>query len=268
MKIPAYIAIIISFLFNITFESQTVITPQLVTCNPLVLRFTYTTTISPVVTVSWDFGQGTTSTLSTPGPVNFGANNDTAYTVTLVLNGTDISHILVGRPDPFFTYSHEFDFGSYSIIFQAGVTYNCFPPYTYHWIQPMDMPDQSFLLHPYDMPGSAYPVQLIVQDALGCIYTLNSTVPVTDTIGIPNVFTPNDDGRNDELKIYSNGKDLISLKIFTRTGQMVYETQARILSWDGRLPSGQKASPGIYYYIITRGGDNPVNKVGFFYIYL
>jgi gliding motility-associated-like protein len=264
MKIPSYIAIITSFLFNITVESQTVIHPVKVSgCNPLVVSFTYTTPISPITSVLWNFGNGPldTSTFVNPGLRSFPPG---LRVVTLLLNGTNRTQILVGYPTNV-SYRHTFDFGSYSIIFQA--VENSFPPLTYHWIVPDDMPNQSFLIHPYQGPGN-YPIQVLGDDGLGCIDTINQQIAVLDTFGVPNVFTPNGDGFNDNFKIYSNGKDLITLKIFTRTGLMIYQQKAVILMWDGRLPSGEKALPGIYYYVVEKEGDFPVKQVGFFYLFL
>ena len=265
MKIPAYIAIIISFLFNITAESQTVIHPIHISgCDSLVASFTYTTSFPTVTSILWDFGRrpNDTSSLANPGPISFPYG---ISTVTLILNGTNRTQILVGYPNNF-GYSHKFDFGSYTIIFQA--IENTWPPITYHWTIPDDRPNQSFSIHPYESPG-IYTAQVIADDGAGCLDTItNRQIVVQDTFNVPNVFTPNDDGINDNFKVYSNGKDLITLRIFTRTGQKVFEDQARILMWDGRLPSGEKALPGIYYYVIEKTGDFPVTQAGFFYIYL
>jgi|ERR1035437_3114178 gliding motility-associated-like protein len=262
MKIPAYIAIIISVLFNTTVESQTVIYPQHISgCDSLVASFSYTTPVSPITSVLWDFGNGTTSTLDAPASIHFSPG---VKVVTLFLNGINAAQRLVGYPNNF-SYTHKFDFGSYTIIFQA--LENTWPAITYHWTIPDDRPNQSFLIHPYESLG-IYPAQVITDDGAGCIDTINQQIVVQDTFNVPNVFTPNDDGINDDFKVYSNGKDLLTLKIFSRTGQMIFEDQARILMWDGRLPSGQKALPGIYYYVIEKAGDFPVTQTGFFYIYL
>jgi hypothetical protein len=41
-----------------------------------------------------------------------------------------------------------------------------------------------------------------------------------------------------------------------------------MISWDGRLPSGDKVLPGIYFYTVDSSGSAPsVKKKGFFYIY-
>jgi gliding motility-associated-like protein len=267
MKITPYIAIISCLLLNLAVDAQTVIEPHLVggtNCNPLRLTFSYTTTISPVTSVSWDFGNGNTSTSATPGPISFTPGHDT---VTLVLNGTDITRLIIGSPD--FTYRHSPDFGSYTIIFE-GNNQNTYPPYKYNWVSPDTMLNQSFLIHKYDSAGY-YPVKIIFKDTLGlgCVDTLLRLIDVIDTLSIPNVFTPNNDGHNDEFRISANGKDVLMLQVFTRTGILVYKQEASVLIWDGRLTSGDRARPGVYFYIVeTKNSRHPFKKSGFFYIFL
>jgi gliding motility-associated-like protein len=95
-----------------------------------------------------------------------------------------------------------------------------------------------------------------------------AAVQASDTIIVPNVFTPNDDLINDEFEVSSSGSYFLSLKIFTRTGIMIYKTLAKTIKWDGRLDSGEKVLPGIYYYILeTVDVAPPVRKTGFVYIF-
>jgi len=84
-------------------------------------------------------------------------------------------------------------------------------------------------------------------NANGCtgIVTLNVIAP--DMV-IPNIFTPNADGKNDVFKI----KDLESypgsqLLIFNRWGNEVYRADNYLNNWDG----GNLAE-GTYYYILNR----------------
>ena len=67
---------------------------------------------------------------------------------------------------------------------------------------------------------------------------------------VPNVFTPNGDGENDIFKPNGTSFDPKSMKIFNRWGQLIFEDYYGI-GWDGRLPSGLKASDGTYLYRIT-----------------
>ena len=91
-------------------------------------------------------------------------------------------------------------------------------------------------------------------DSLGCQNTYQFDLSLIFCqrepyeIMIPNVFTPNHDGNNDLFKVDGKSYKLISMQIFNRWGQLVYEDFQNI-GWDGRLRSGVMASPGSYMYI-------------------
>ena len=68
-------------------------------------------------------------------------------------------------------------------------------------------------------------------------------------INIPNVFTPNFDFNNDLFKVDGKSYELVSMQIFNRWGQQIYEDYQNI-GWDGRLRSGTIAPSGSYMYII------------------
>ncbi len=69
-------------------------------------------------------------------------------------------------------------------------------------------------------------------------------------IFVPNVFTPNFDGTNDKLKIFSDCEfPNFNLKIFNRWGALVYETYDQEKGWDG-LFNGEKANQGSYIWLI------------------
>jgi len=81
-----------------------------------------------------------------------------------------------------------------------------------------------------------------------------------DFIRIPNVFTPNGDGSNDEFTIEVLGVKELSAVIYNRWGQTVADefdlkgitenTLTKLDVWDGRTTAGSKASAGTYYYVI------------------
>lgn len=63
---------------------------------------------------------------------------------------------------------------------------------------------------------------------------------------IPNVFSPNDDGFNDELVVFTNGIfEQYSLRIYDRWGGLVFETNQAGESWDGKI-KGESAPIGNY----------------------
>jgi gliding motility-associated-like protein len=71
-------------------------------------------------------------------------------------------------------------------------------------------------------------------------------------ISVPNVFTPNDDGINDQLEIKLSGdvSDCYSITIFDRWGLKMFSSKRTKLEWDGRTTAGLKVAPGTYFYVL------------------
>ncbi|HSF88181.1 MAG TPA: gliding motility-associated C-terminal domain-containing protein, partial [Saprospiraceae bacterium] len=77
-------------------------------------------------------------------------------------------------------------------------------------------------------------------------------VDINNEIYIPNVFSPNDDGINDQFAV-SFGSDLVVTamtgSIFDRWGNLVYSSEEIPFQWDG-LFAGEEVLPGVYVYHI------------------
>lgn len=71
---------------------------------------------------------------------------------------------------------------------------------------------------------------------------------------IPNIFTPNNDGRNDFFKInadhINNCFDRFHIVIYNRWGELVYQSDDFHYKWDGRNQKGKLMPDGTYFYII------------------
>lgn len=74
-------------------------------------------------------------------------------------------------------------------------------------------------------------------------------------VNIPNIFTPNGDGINDEFKITTSNINILTVIIMNRWGQTVYQWTGINGSWDGYTKASSEGSEGTYYYIIS-GIDN------------
>lgn len=103
--------------------------------------------------------------------------------------------------------------------------------------------------HDYTGAGS-YTVTLTVTNQYGCMDTVQSIVTALEGIIIPNVFTPNGDGTNDEFYIPNSGMKEYQIQIYDRWGVLVFESDAPAIHWDGRSTSGQPCTDGTYYFVL------------------
>jgi len=96
-----------------------------------------------------------------------------------------------------------------------------------------------------------YCVQLKVTSSFGCKDSVLKCIDVInkDSIFIPNVFTPNGDGPNDILIVYTSGMKQFTFEVFDRWGLKIYEGNLPKIEWDGRTTAGVPATDGTYYYI-------------------
>jgi gliding motility-associated-like protein len=70
---------------------------------------------------------------------------------------------------------------------------------------------------------------------------------------LPNVITPNGDGKNDLFKPYDCPSFVQSLefKVFNRWGAKVFDTKDVNINWNGQTNSGSDLAAGQYYYEVT-----------------
>ena len=70
---------------------------------------------------------------------------------------------------------------------------------------------------------------------------------------LPNVFTPNGDGRNDTFEPMRCPRFVQSIEfvVYNRWGAKVYERVGPTLSWDGKTSDGTELPSGLYYYQAT-----------------
>lgn len=68
----------------------------------------------------------------------------------------------------------------------------------------------------------------------------------------PNIITANNDGTNDFFVIKNlEDYDKVSLIIFNRWGNVVYENDSYLNDWNGRDMHGNELTEGIYTYLVT-----------------
>lgn len=96
-----------------------------------------------------------------------------------------------------------------------------------------------------------YTITQIVTDQFGCVDTLVKNISIEEATLIPNVFTPNGDGSNDEFSFNCAGCTDYHLEITDRWGVKMYDGQKGSTFWNGTNGAGNKCSDGTYFYILN-----------------
>jgi gliding motility-associated-like protein len=94
---------------------------------------------------------------------------------------------------------------------------------------------------------------VVVKNPDGCEAKDTIHIKVFDRLDVyvPSGFTPNGDGKNDVLHVIAPGlKELRSLQIFNRWGQLVFETKNPTQGWDGRV-NGQLPSTQVFAWVMS-----------------
>ena len=72
---------------------------------------------------------------------------------------------------------------------------------------------------------------------------------------VPNVFTPNGDGTNDEFRVVYRSIKEFQIQVYNRWGHLVYKSTDPSKGWDGTI-GGKPAAAGAYYYVIRALGTD------------
>jgi gliding motility-associated-like protein len=138
------------------------------------------------------------------------------------------------------------------------------------------VPVDSILLVAYDdnpvyvfENSGTYMVKLVSKKRTGeltctdTVYLDNYIVADTSFIAIPNIFTPNGDGTNDNFVVKFWSMKEVKISVFNRWGRTVHVWQSGNVQgfektwaetvWDGRI-GGRYASPGVYFYVVEGFG--------------
>lgn len=102
-----------------------------------------------------------------------------------------------------------------------------------------------------------YTALLKVMNAEGnCVGEDSVKVSVLESLlDIPNAFSPNGDGINDEFRVVFKSLKTYSITIFNRWGIVVYKSTDPSQGWDGKI-GGKVAAMGTYYYVIEATGTD------------
>ena len=178
-----------------------------------------------------------------------------------ILERNKIRLVSVQQPEPYYlplTFDWNYDDGSTEL---ENIT-----------ATPEDGEYRSIKSHIYDLSAgdSIFNIALKVTNGKGCTDSYDTTITISQVINIPNVFTPNGDLKNDSFIVSTVDGTKISITIFSRWGNIVYESKepSTEVEWKGRLKDNSYASTGVYYYVIVpENAPNMEKKTGFVHLF-
>jgi gliding motility-associated-like protein len=200
----------------------------------------------------WKFSDGTTD--NTKDPVHF-FTQDSLYKITLIAFSASgcsdtLERNIFGHVLPTVDFSYEKDSCSSRVKFKSMVTRG----YTIDWdFGDGDTSSERNPVHTYKKRGS-YAVSFTINGGTTCAKSIAQNIFVNrDELApafIPNVFTPNGDGKNDRFEIDAgNPCHFVDVRIYNRWGQKVFEASGNKLAWDGATKKGVNLPAGVYYYV-------------------
>lgn len=222
-------------------------------CSPFSVSFSDNSFAATPILYNWDFGDGSSSGLKDPvhiyeSPgvydVSLTIRTDSGCIDTLSLTKQDaitvyqtpvagftIDSLSSLEIDPTIIVSDHSQFGySCSLSFGDGAaTGICDTTYTF-------------------ADTGSYKVTQIVYSLEGCSDTLTKTVRVPPIFRyyIPNAFSPNGDGRNDDFIPVVIGAKTVQFDVYDRWGERIFEG-ALGQAWDGRY-NGRYVQEDVYVY--------------------
>ena len=217
----------------------------------------------------WDFGDGSAMINSEAPTHTFTAAG--SYQVNLTTTGVggceanvnDLTITVTDPPSAAFSSSpdagSEINLPGAEVVFTDGSSGQIT-----NWL--WDFGDGGFSsspspIHTYEQ-GGTYTVRLSITDENGCIASTEQgpfTVINPDVI-IPNVFSPNGDGINDEFLILYTGKEDFELKVQDRWGRLVFEADGSQDGWNGTVGNSE-APVGVYFYALKVGEEEYTGNV-------
>ena len=221
---------------TVTFHSKPVFNlgPDLAICNnqPVVLNINI-----PNTQYLWSTGSNSSQLTVTNGGVFWGKatnlNNACYFIDTVFIDDRPIPAINLGK-DTILCEEEE-------LVLKSGIG-NGYPAISIVW-----------------QDGSQNPTLRVTREGLYYVRVSNNCASRADSIvvkyskcklGIPNAFTPNGDGHNDQFRPrYGTEISNYRMLIFNRFGQKLFETTDKLKGWDGKL-SGKPQATGTYVWLI------------------
>lgn len=223
-------------------------------------------------TLRWDLGDGSTASGEAISHIY---QQPGTFPVSLQLRASGGCQTTLALPQPIlvsegisaaFTYQPDMPDSQHSLVQFRDASTNA---QTWRWtfgnLGSSAEQHPSFQFPPY----GTYPVTLIAATANGCSDTTEQRILIKSNLQTywPTIFSPDGDGINDTFGPKGNfpGVQSFRLHIFSRWGDLVYESADFSEGWNGRFKNiGQQMPDGVYFYQATLddAAGNPVPYQG------
>jgi gliding motility-associated-like protein len=207
---------------------------------------------------------GATTYTWSPGATSTGANTATAspsttttYTVTGSTAGCSGTATAIVTVTPLPIAGFTAPFTTPEINPTVPFTNTSINAASYLWnfgdlLSPMnDTSSEQNPAHTYTSPGT-YCVHLTASNG-SCVDSAMRCIEITAefTFYIPNTFTPNHDGRNEEFYGMGTNIKTCETSIYNRWGELLFNTTDMNIHWNGKNASGEFLQSDVYVYVIT-----------------
>ena len=91
----------------------------------------------------------------------------------------------------------------------------------------------------------------------GCSDTICQKEIISMPPDVPNGFSPNGDGINDEFYVCGGPFKKLDFKIYNNWGELIFESDKQSLGWDGKR-KGVDQAIGVYVYTLSVITENDV----------
>jgi len=208
-------------------------------------------------TFRWDFGDGTSSSQTSPQHLYAAVGTYTIKLVAIdsstcnIADSTVFTIAVRDNPTAGIGFSPDPTEANTPVIF----TNNSFGANRYKWLfgdgdTLNTVRIDTIVRHLYNASGT-YNACVIAYNDAGCADTSCVPVPVTIVPGfnVANAFSPNGDGNNDKIFVRGFGIVKMTWKIYNRWGKLVYIGTSQSEGWDGRY-NGKLQPQEVYHYTL------------------
>jgi len=222
-------------------------------CLGSCINFTDTSSGAPVSWL-WDFGTNAspiTSTDQNPSTICF--NTVGVFTIQLTVtnaagesNSTTNSITVFDLPTITAFHDTLIDLGGEAQLSSSTATFGdlLWTPSTYYI-------DCDTCSTTYAQPQLNTDYIATITDPNGCAAqdTVKVRVNFIEGIGVPQAFSPNADGNNDQLVVKGFGLEKMKFTVYNRYGQLVFQTDNQNHGWDGSF-NGRPENPGVFVWTL------------------